>query len=199
MNSKLIAMATVAVALAAGASAHAGELIVNGGFDADNPGAAAPVGWTLTQAASGSDFFVGTPPFFSALSAPNTANFGAFGDGDDVLSQVIATTAGEDYTFSFDLAHIGLDANDFSASFDGATLLNKVDNADFNFTHFSFAVTATSNATTVSFAGREVQDWYELDNVSVTSVTVPEPATWALMICGFGLAGAALRRRRALA
>ncbi|TAJ71552.1 MAG: PEP-CTERM sorting domain-containing protein [Phenylobacterium sp.] len=27
---------------------------------------------------------------------------------------------------------------------------------------------------------------------------VPEPATWALMIAGFGLAGASLRRRRAL-
>ena len=26
---------------------------------------------------------------------------------------------------------------------------------------------------------------------------VPEPSTWALMIAGFGLAGAALRRRRA--
>jgi len=28
---------------------------------------------------------------------------------------------------------------------------------------------------------------------------VPEPATWALMLCGFGLAGAGLRRTRALA
>ena len=27
---------------------------------------------------------------------------------------------------------------------------------------------------------------------------VPEPATWALMISGFGMAGAMLRRRRAL-
>ncbi|MBS0334781.1 MAG: PEPxxWA-CTERM sorting domain-containing protein, partial [Proteobacteria bacterium] len=27
----------------------------------------------------------------------------------------------------------------------------------------------------------------------------PEPATWALTIAGFGLAGAALRRRRAVA
>jgi hypothetical protein len=25
---------------------------------------------------------------------------------------------------------------------------------------------------------------------------VPEPATWAMMITGFGLAGAAMRRRR---
>jgi hypothetical protein len=31
----------------------------------------------------------------------------------------------------------------------------------------------------------------------VPSSAVPEPATWAMMIAGFGLAGAALRRRRA--
>ena len=30
------------------------------------------------------------------------------------------------------------------------------------------------------------------------SAVVPEPGTWALMICGFGLAGSALRRRRRL-
>ena len=39
-------------------------------------------------------------------------------------------------------------------------------------------------------------------NFTITSVTfgggVPEPATWALMIGGFGLAGVAMRRRRSL-
>ena len=32
-----------------------------------------------------------------------------------------------------------------------------------------------------------------------TGAAVPEPASWALMIGGFGMAGAALRRRRAVA
>lgn len=38
-----------------------------------------------------------------------------------------------------------------------------------------------------------------IDNVTFGAVGVPEPGSWALMIGGFGLAGAALRRRRASA
>jgi hypothetical protein len=33
-------------------------------------------------------------------------------------------------------------------------------------------------------------------SASVSAVDVPEPATWALLLLGFGAAGAALRRRR---
>lgn len=36
------------------------------------------------------------------------------------------------------------------------------------------------------------------DNFKFSATAVPEPSTWALMIAGFGLAGAALRRRRVL-
>jgi hypothetical protein len=40
-------------------------------------------------------------------------------------------------------------------------------------------------------------DFFVMDDVTFNSSgAVPEPATWTMMIAGFGLAGAALRRRR---
>jgi hypothetical protein len=46
------------------------------------------------------------------------------------------------------------------------------------------------------------QDEYSVQyygTATLTAVSAPEPAAWALMIGGFGLAGVALRRRRAVA
>ncbi|MBW8812234.1 MAG: PEPxxWA-CTERM sorting domain-containing protein [Caulobacterales bacterium] len=40
---------------------------------------------------------------------------------------------------------------------------------------------------------------FEVDNAAGTLQAVPEPAAWALMILGFGAAGAMMRRQRALA
>jgi hypothetical protein len=62
----------------------------------------------------------------------------------------------------------------------------------------SFALT---NGTTYSlrFTGLETADaTVFIDNVtlSVAPANVPEPASWALLIAGFGLTGAAMRRRR---
>lgn len=39
-------------------------------------------------------------------------------------------------------------------------------------------------------------DSMKLRTLTVSTVAVPEPATWAMMIAGFGLVGAGLRRRR---
>jgi len=35
-----------------------------------------------------------------------------------------------------------------------------------------------------------------VDHFDVTAAGVPEPATWAMMIAGFGMSGAMIRRRR---
>ena len=39
--------------------------------------------------------------------------------------------------------------------------------------------------------------WTAFNDITTGGAAVPEPATWALMIGGFGMAGATLRRRRA--
>lgn len=48
------------------------------------------------------------------------------------------------------------------------------------------------------FLSHETLEEFRIDNVVFDLMAVPEPSTWAMMIGGLGLAGAALRRRRAL-
>jgi hypothetical protein len=43
------------------------------------------------------------------------------------------------------------------------------------------------------------QNSFEFDNIATLASAVPEPATWAMMIAGFGMAGTAIRRRQKLA
>lgn len=42
------------------------------------------------------------------------------------------------------------------------------------------------------------QDAFEFDGLAASVTAVPEPATWAMMIMGFGAAGAMIRRRRTI-
>jgi len=37
---------------------------------------------------------------------------------------------------------------------------------------------------------------FEFDTLAASGVGVPEPSVWAILIAGFGLLGAALRRRQ---
>ena len=55
----------------------------------------------------------------------------------------------------------------------------------------TFPLVGTSNGFLLFNSSSNVQ----FSGVVASVAAVPEPATWAMMIAGFGLAGAALRRR----
>lgn len=69
--------------------------------------------------------------------------------------------------------------------------------------HYSFLIPHVASGWSMAinfggagFQGGDDESW-GLDNFHLAAVTgIPEPATWAMMIMGFGLAGGLLRRRR---
>jgi hypothetical protein len=71
---------------------------------------------------------------------------------------------------------------------------------DRGFVTYSGIFNAGSNGTfTMSFrgvGGGNVNIGPILDNVSVTQGAIPEPASWAMLIAGFGLVGAVQRKRK---
>ncbi len=63
--------------------------------------------------------------------------------------------------------------------------------------HSVFVITGAAGSSNVAFGTNSAdQKGPLLDNVVVSTGAVPEPATWAMMIAGFGLVGSALRRRK---
>lgn len=195
MKKNLAVFFAVLVFLGAGAmagTAHA-DLVVNGGFETGDT-----TGWVFTPASNGSDFFIATngsldiPPYAGNYYAA----FGAVGNLDDTITQTLATTAGQSYTFSFALAHDSTNnQNDFNASWNGTPVLALSNTASFGWTQYSFTEVATGSSTTISLAGRDVPAWYGLDNVSVVQGS-PVPIPGALLLFGPGLVGLAAIRRR---
>jgi PEP-CTERM motif len=150
-------------------SGPATNLVVNGDFETGVP-SSTPVGWSF-QNPNGA--------LAQGVVIPGDGVGGSNGwvDGAvqayDTLFQNIATVGGAGYTLSFDLTQEGATTANFQR------LSTNGDDTDVN----------GNGINVVVYAGQG-------DPVlSTTSGGVPEPASWALMISGFGLAGAALRRR----
>lgn len=187
--------AAVATLLAGGARA---DQIVNGGFETGDF-----TGWTVVDP---SGFTIVTATFTSPTNGltytPNSGTyFAALGaeNGDGTVSQTFADVAGATYNVSFYLASDGLTPNDFAVNGPGALFIpTQTDITASPYLEYFGTFTGTGSDT-ITFIARDDPGFLSLDDVSVTLVAVPEPATWATMILGLGLAGVALRRRRTLA
>ena len=162
------------------------ELVTNGGFESGNFSS-----FTL----SGNGAFTGVDTG-SASTGTYGAFFGSVGSVGN-LSQTIATTAGSSYLISFDLRNGGAGSNFFQAIFGGMQLFSATNASIFGFTHYSATATASGASTALTFSFQNDPDYFRLDNVSVISLTraVPEPATWMLLLLGFGAIGVSFRRR----
>ena len=207
-------VATVVATMALAGGAQAQNIVTNGGFEApvvsDNccitvtAGNSFP-GWSVTagdinvvrgsfNSGTGNRAFQGTQ-YVDLIGEANVLT---------TLSQTLNTVVGTLYTFSFaysNNAFAGATARSATYSVGGLTgtvthSSATPDNLDWNVFRGSF--TATGSTTTLSFTERDGAGnaGVLLDDVSV--VAVPEPATWAMMIAGFGLVGGVARRRRAV-
>lgn len=134
--------------------------------------------------------------------------------------QTFNTKLGETYDVSYDVGQLGnfsyfpfsLGTTVTYKYYDGRIVYASVEYADDSakgydlgsiFTHRSYSFFGTGTDVTISLMAiiRGVPVSIVFDNVVVTergAPAVPEPATWVMMIAGFGLIGAALRRRAAM-
>jgi hypothetical protein len=199
--------------LAAGAvlltpvSASAAEAIINGGFE--DPAISSPCcntvppdslpGWTVN---SGNVNVVnGT---FSS-SAGNLAFEGSqyldlVGQGGvGSISQIFNTVSGQLYNLSLVYSHnlfSGTPSASASFSVDGLAGVvthSTGSTSNLDWRPYSGSFVAAGSSTTLNFTNLTggANEGIFLDAVSVNAV--PEPATWAMMLVGFGLVGGAMR------
>jgi hypothetical protein len=116
-------------------------------------------------------------------AVPETGTIGVATELPSFTGFPLGVTAGT-YDHTFDTSLAATWNPTFLANFGGGTALG----AEAAFLTALQSESAYINIHTTFRPGGEIRDFYE---------AVPEPGAWALMIAGFGLAGAALRRRAA--
>lgn len=216
MSRKLLLLAGLGLSAAlSGGDAHAAITFINGSFDTPaDLGSLIPGAWTPNDA------FLAHPEFnFRTRSQPRTGD-GALSIGnsdEDPLASIshgFDDVVGEIYRVEFwtrsEPGQDGADPNGFLTVQVGDLSVTQGQDNLFRFVSNSFTFVGSAagrgfDTLTISAATNFGE--FIVDDVSITDTGehvsggvagVPEPSSWALLISGFGLAGGALRRRRAL-
>ena len=113
-----------------------------------------------------------------------------------------ATVAGELYHLTFDYGALGAGSEmlnfslpDYAVTFSLLAVANN--NLDTTFQTYSADILGNGRPLTLQFQSSGVANVDAIiDNVRLTGAPVPEPATWAMMLLGFGGIGMAMRRTR---
>jgi choice-of-anchor C domain-containing protein len=202
-TSRFLALLLVALPTTA---AHA-TIVINGSFEQGpatvgnfrtySTGSTAITGWRVT---GGSVDLIGN----YWTSSDGARSLDMSGNAPGTIVQTLSTVAGQRYRLSFDVSSNPDQASlkTMKVFFGSATPLNIVSppvSRPLNWVTHSQIFTADSASTQLKFQSTFGGPWgVALDNVAVNAV-VPEPATWAMLIAGFGFVGAALRRRPTMA
>jgi choice-of-anchor C domain-containing protein len=179
--------------------ASATNLIQNGDFESYSPtfsgysvvnaGSSELTGWTV--GGTSVDVIKGS---YGAIQGNSIDLLGSPGPGS--LSQTFATVSGQNYLLTFDLSANGSggDSKALTVNFGGAVGNFFGSNAAVASKTLSF--TANSAESTLSFASAlNGISGAVIDNVAVSAV--PEPESYAMLLAGLGLIGAAVKRRKA--
>jgi hypothetical protein len=200
---KHIAMTTVA-ALSLTATAHAATTYTSeAAFLAASGGGLSFESFENPSEVTGTSVTFAAGTFTCSPSQYCPGFFGVRGGATDgVQSVYFATPSSATFTFSTAITHFGIDV--IGAGTAGATdiTINYVNGSSVLYTNYSaggvlFAgVIDTIPFLSVTFSGTAPDDGIDFDRLQFKAA-VPEPATWALMIAGFGMVGFAMRRRTA--
>lgn len=183
--------AALLAAAGLGSAPASAALVVNGDFETGDF-----TGWTQS----------GDTSFDSVIDSSNgpiydgtySASLGSI--AGSTLSQVLDVVAGQSYTLTFALANLDeLADNAFSVALGNSTFTLPDNFIPFDYGTFSVSTIADSATLDLAFSAINGPSYWLLDNVTVKQdavPVVPEPETWALLLVGFGVVGASLRRRQ---
>ena len=117
------------------------------------------------------------------------------GPGGSISIALPSLVAGQQYSISFALAkRPGYDLNPLTVSIGGLSTTYTTPTEAWK--SYSFNFTSDGTATPLVFQAASTQPTdtsVGLDNIAVSAV--PEPATWAMLLLGFGMIGFAMRKR----